>query len=260
MPNNLPLMIREILSQTGWDTKEIEVYSVLLSKGGMNLTDIAQETQMPVSSVQYTLKKLASKKVITKIVLNDHPLYTVTDLELLRHIVKHHISKYEQYDQIMLNFIEQYDFSPDVYRPKGIRFYEGIKGVKLSYMNTLEENQEKEIKAVFSVENYHEGYLMDFFRETFIPARVKRGIKFKALALESREAEVYQAGDSKELRETRVVPKGDLPAVDAEVSLYDDCMHFVSVNERGMFAMILQDKNLIALLKAIFQIMWKKYK
>ena len=88
MSNYLPLIVRDTLLKTGWTENELAVYSVLLEKGAMNLTDMSSETNIPVSTIQYALKKLSLKKMLSKTLLNGKPLYMVSNIEQLKKWMK----------------------------------------------------------------------------------------------------------------------------------------------------------------------------
>ena len=148
MSNYLPLIVRDTLMKTGWNENEIAVYSTLLEKGSMILTDLSEETSIPVSTLQYVLKKLSLKKMLSKTVMNGKPLYSVLNIEQLKKWMKGYTKQFHQFEETISKFIDQYDFNPQIYTPK-VQFFEGSKGVKQSYRQILKECEDKEMMAIF---------------------------------------------------------------------------------------------------------------
>lgn len=256
MSNYLPLIIRDILTQTNWNENEISTYSLLLEKGAMNLTDLSQESGIGIPTMQYVIKKLLAKKMITKMVVNDKPLYMVSNVDQMRKWIKGYSKKFMQFEETIGKFIDQYDFNPEMYTPK-IRFYEGTKGVKQSYRQMLKECPEKNMCAMFSVIEEIGVELQKFFVEEYVPQRVKRCIHMKNLAVKSIKSLNYQKNDKLNLSETKLLSPKDFPILNTEINLYGDFMHCMGFNEQGAFAVIIKDSNMVALLKAFFNYLWK---
>ena len=108
MSNYLPLIVRDTLMKTGWNENEIAVYSTLLEKGSMILTDLSEETSIPVSTLQYVLKKLSLKKMLSKTVMNGKPLYSVLNIEQLKKWMKGYTKQFHQFEETISKFIDQW--------------------------------------------------------------------------------------------------------------------------------------------------------
>ena len=257
MSNFLPLGIRNILEKTDWSENEILVYSALLEKGAMDLSTISQETGLAISTVQYSIKQLLGKKMLSKTIVNEKPNYLVSDIEKLKKWIKGFTKQFDHYTENVEKFVEQYDFNPQMTTSK-VRFYEGYRGVKQAYKQMLKDCKDDEICAFFSVVEDIGKDLQDFFVKEYVTERVKKGIRMKNIAMESPKALSYQKNDDKELRQTKLISKEFFPAINTEINLFDDYMHCMSFDEKGAFALIIQDDKLVAILKAIFVLLWTK--
>lgn len=255
MSNYLPLIVRNILVKTGWNENEIAVYSALLEKGAMSLTDLSQEVSLPISTLQYVIKKLLVKKVVAKTLVNDKPFYRISDISQLQKWIKGCLKEYENFDETINKFINQYDFNPEIYTPK-VRFYEGVKGVKQSYKQVLNECPDKEIKAIFSVIEEVSPELQKFLKEDYLQQRVKKRIHSQNIALHSPTGLDYQKHDQQNLSETRLIKNEFFPKTNTEINLYDDCLHCMSFNKNTAFALIVKDESLSAVLQSIFKTLW----
>jgi guanidinoacetate N-methyltransferase len=255
MPNYLSLAIRTILSKTGWTNNELGVFSALLEKGAMSLTEISNASSVGTSSVQDALKKLSMKKMVTKTLVNDRPVYNVTNIRNLVGWVKSFTKQYKAYESTIHDFVEAYDFSPNLTTPK-IRIYEGHKGVMQSYRQMLSECREKEILAIFSVVEDVGEELQTFFDEEYVPQRVEKKIKMRNITIEGATSTLYKLKDAEALRETKIVDGELFPSLNTEINFYDDSMHCMSFDESGAFAIIIKDEKMTQVLKSFFNLIW----
>ena len=255
MSNFLPLGVRSVLSKTGWTENEVAIYSTLLSKGAMDLSTLSHETSIGVSTIQYSLKQLIVKKMVQKTLLNNKPLYAISDIESLRKWLKGYLKQFTVYEETIQKFVDQYDFNPKIFLSKA-RFFEGYRGVKQSYRTMLKECRGNEIMGFFSVIENVGKELQDFFVQEYVPDRVQKGIFIKNIALESPKAIAYQRNDNEELRQTKLISKEFFPMINTEINLYDDCLHCMSFNSKTAFALIIQDEAIVSILRAIFKLLW----
>ncbi len=257
MSNYLPLMVREILSKTGWSENEIAAYSALLEKGAMGLKELSNETSISASTLQYVIKQLLLKKMLSKNYVNKKPVYFASDIIQLRKWVKGVSKQYETYKNTVDKFVDQYDFSPQMYTPK-VRFYEGIKGVKQSYRTILEECNGMEMRTMFAIDESGKSELEDFFVGEFNLERAKKGIKSRCLAVDCNESRNYFKTEKAELRITKVIPRGFLlPNIDADITIFDNSIHYMSSNNNGVISMIIKDEGLSHILRTIFDSFWE---
>jgi len=255
MSNYLPLIVRQTLFKTGWNENEIIVYSTLLEKGAMNLTDLSTEVSIVISTLQKIKKKLVTKKMIKKGLLNDNPIYIAMHIDQLNKWMKGYGKKLDQHKNIIDLFVNQYDFNPQMYTPK-VRLFEGIKGVKNSYKHMLDEIKSKEIINYFYITDDVNYKLQTFFDETFIPARMNKKIFFKSLVIKTTFVEKYTKKDNKELRKIKFLSGPLSLKMNTEINIYDNFMHCMSCNKDSTFAMIIENLQMAELQKTVFNQMW----
>jgi len=257
MPNYLPLGIRKILKDTGWLENEINVYSALLERGEMDLTTIAQETGIGISTIQYTLKQLLYKKMLNKKIINNKPHYLVSTVDTLKVWVKNYITQFVQYESSVESFINQYEFTPKTFTSK-VRFYEGYRGVKQSYRQMLIDCPNKEMCAIFSVIEEIGVELQDFFVNEYVKKRAEMGIFMRNIALASPKVAMYQVNDKTHLSETKAISRKHFFAYNTELNIYGDYVHFMSFDDNTAFALIINDPQLNRILQSIFNLLWQQ--
>lgn len=257
MSNYLPLSVRKILQETGWLENEIAVYASLLDKGAMDLTTISQETSIGISTIQYAIKQLLAKKVITKTMINAKPRYAVSDVGNLKKWVSNYIGHFKQYQETVNEFVEQYDFDPKTFTSK-IRFYEGYRGVKQSYRQMLKDCDESKIFAFFSVVEEVGKDLQDFFNQEYTPKRAEAGISIQNIVLDRDKSSNHPILDKASLSESRIIAQEFLPDLNTELNIYGDYVHCMSFDQRSAFAIIINDRQLAMILKTVFSLLWSK--
>ncbi len=252
MSNYLPLSVRKILSNTEWNDNEISVYSSLLEKGQMNISELSSETCIPVSTLQSVIKKLVSKQMISKNEVNNKPVYVVSDINQLRRWLKGYNKRFLEYQNSITAFVSQYDFNPNIETPK-IRLFQGFRAVKRSYYNLL-----KDIRCSEVVNYYYLNYntntdLQKFLRQCFLPARERKNIQYKSIAVDTYFTKNVVSKYSNELSETKIIksPINNL-LMNCEISLYDDYMHCVNCDDNKLYSMIIKDKNMVEMQKNIY--------
>ena len=101
-------------------------------------------------------------------------------------------------------------------RPQ-VRFFEGEKGMREAYEDTL--SSKGEILAYANVETMHKG-LPDFFPE-YYKRRAGKKIYIKAILPKNELSKQRALEDQKEMRETRFLPE-DKMTFSPEINLYNN--------------------------------------
>lgn len=255
MGNFIPLMIRDILSKTGWNENEILIYSTLLEKGSMKLADLSKETAIATSTIQYSVKQLITKRVIEKFYVNNKPVYRASDVEQLRKWMKGYGKQYEQMKIAVNNWIENYDFNPNIYTPK-VRFFEGVKQVQNSYDQVLKEIQEPLIVNHLYINYTPQNEIMSFFEGSFIPNRLKKNIAFKSVAVATDFARYFLKRNDEHNRDLKMINEAVDLHLNTEINVYDNCVHSVTFDHKSAFAMIIEDQSMAELQKGMIEKLW----
>ncbi len=243
MSNYLPLAVRKILLETNWNEKEIDVFSALLENGPLSLNEISDLTTLPVSTLQYVLKKLLTKKVIKRQKLNLQPLYLANDVDCLRKWVKGYIKQFDHYQSTVSRFIEQYDYDKGMAAPK-INYFSGIEGIKKSYKYLLDNAIGREFINYFFIVDDLNNSLRTFFDTDFVPNRIKSGFRYRSIAQNTGFARYYKSKDASESRDLTLL-QGTIGQIEnSEINVIDDYFHYMHFNGTSGYAMIIQDESL----------------
>ncbi|HBH45901.1 MAG: hypothetical protein A2445_00245 [Candidatus Jacksonbacteria bacterium RIFOXYC2_FULL_44_29] len=135
----------------------------------------------------------------------------------------------------------------------GIRFFEGVEGLKQVYLDTLVNTEM--IYALLTPAEI-EPNLKKWLDATYIKARVKAGIKAQVIAPMSKETVNYHQLDEKSLRETLVISGEDYP-VAVEVNIYgQNKVAFISYRADELIGVILESPHIYNTMKTFFKLAW----
>ncbi len=142
----------------------------------MSLKKLSKEIGMPVSSLQYVLKKLSSKKMTKRRTVNDRPLYYAAPPEALISWINEYEKKYKSYKKSIENFVSTYEPKPEHFIPQ-VKFYTKKQGVKASYQEVIENCKSKEVCSFFTAPDDLDEEFKNFILDDFIPKRRNKSIR-----------------------------------------------------------------------------------
>jgi hypothetical protein len=108
-----------------------------------------------------------------------------------------------------------------------------------------------------SVTKAYEKEMLKIF-DDFAKKRVEKGISARIIAMKSPLTMYLKLHEKEFLREIRLVTSKKFPHVNSEINICANCMHSMSIDPRGAFAVIIEDKNMVNIQKAAFELAWKE--
>jgi sugar-specific transcriptional regulator TrmB len=253
MSNFLPLGIRHMLEQTDWNPHEIIVYSTLLEKGAMDLSRIALETNIGTSSVQYALKKLHERQMVTKFMMNSKPRWKAKELDALRRWFKGRTQQFRMNEEAVQHFIDQYDFHPDGSTPS-VEFHEGMKAVKRSLEEIGNRCSSNKILAVALLHKEMNTELLQFMQNGYADGYAK-GMDIRVLAA----GDVAIVGHNicrvheGELRTAMQLSEG----TNVLLVIADNTVFTMHCDEKGMSSIMMEYPQMAVMLRGMFECLWR---
>ncbi len=206
------------------------------------------------------LESLLKKKIIRAYKENGNSVYSLDSLESFFAWIKTNTSqKINNLRHQTNTFIDHLRFSlGDAVKSK-ITFYEGVEGIMDSYRHIL-EHAEKEVCAYYSVLEAVQPELQLFFDNEFAIKRAQKGIFSRNIAPKTPTTTYFKLRSKEAFMEIRLLPPKLLPLLNGEVNIYGKYIHCMAYNEKGGFALVIEDESLSRLQKAIFEIAWESSK
>jgi sugar-specific transcriptional regulator TrmB len=249
-------MLEKVLEKIGLSRKEVTVYLASLRLGSQPASVIAKATNIKRTTIYDIFEMLIKKGLATKIdkgaaryyqVLDPQNLINYLDRDKNEYIRKIEREKIEIKEVLpVLKSLE----NPESTKPK-VQFYEGEKGMRQAYENTLTSSEQ--IRAYANVEDMHKG-LPNFFPE-YYERRRDADISIRAICPDNKLSKERKKHDKEEARKIKLVDKKKY-SFSPEINIYDDKVLIASWQEK--MAIIIQSKEIAELHKKMYDLLWSK--
>jgi sugar-specific transcriptional regulator TrmB len=245
-------MENTILQQLGFNENQVFVYEFLLQNGTQKASIIAKNTPLQRGVVYKTLDELVDMHVIEKREsLGSVALFEPLHPSVLKSVAEHRVRRAQNIENIVDNeigsFVSLYNLANN--KP-GIEFYDGIDGVKKVIYDTLKSKTAIYTYADMEQVNKYIGKI----NAEYAKKRDRLDIMKKVLLVDSdythRLLESYQ----KTNLDIRFVK--NVPHFATVMQIYDNKVSYVTLSEEKMIGIIIQDKSIYEMHKALFKNMW----
>lgn len=244
--------INAALEELGTSELERKLYSVSLSAGATNIATLAERMGISRPNIYKVIRGLESKGLATfgggkQYIKSFQVASPSVVMQKLREKRKNLGSIDEALSGEIAELLAKFEQGKG---PANIRILKGSKEFADAYIQVFEEAK-GEIQFFGSYDDFLREISQDLGSKR-IDRRVERGIKIRALALPSLQAEVLQKKDADELREIRFL-KSNSPFV---------CSFYLFANKAIFWqpvtpiAVLVEDEYLVAMWKCMFELLW----
>jgi len=249
-------MYTQELIQSGLKEKEAQIYNILISSGSLPASEIIKKSKLKRGIVYKTLYDLVDKNLVIeekdKKKLHfkaEHP-FNLSDF--VEDKYKEALKNQNTLSSILPQLVTLFQSAGN--KP-GVKFYEGVEGIKEAFMDTINTNEK-----IYSIRTTSELYpgLYNWFQTTYKPLRMKNKIWTDViLTQKTAYATDYYVYDPSIFRELRYVDKQMLPN-GIEMNIYGDKVAFISFNkDTELFAIVIQNPLIVNTQKALFELAWE---
>lgn len=237
---------------SGLGEKEAKIYLALLSLGYATVIEIAKKTGIKRSTVYNLLPTMIDNGLISIAKKKKRKLFFIEDVKNLRR----QLAEREERMNLLLPELESlHNLSP--LKPK-INYYEGTGGLREILNDTLESCRPGDFTLSFIGVNYFDTALPRGVAKNYIAKRVKMKIRTRVISAASSAMLELQKTAREELREIKIVK--DLPFnFTATMEIYANKVALISFKE-GFIGVIIESKEIHAMLKTAFELMWQLLK
>lgn len=245
--------IEESLVKSGLSENESKVFLVLLELGKGTVTQITRKAGLNRTTGYDILDNLVTKGLASISGKEPKQEYLTESPDKIISLLENQIKeKTEQLKKIKSVLPEIKSLHNVAGRPK-VRFYEGVQGLKDVYEDTLTSHEP--IRAYASVENMHMG-LPGYFPE-YYKRRAGKNIAIRAIIPDTETGRERKSFDTKEMRETALVPK-DAFDFSPEINIYDNKVMIASWREK--LGIIIESTEIADAMKKIYELAWAEAK
>lgn len=240
--------IINVLSSLGYTEKETQVYLASLSCGIAPSSALAKQAKLNRVTTYEILKKLRDKGLVSVSIIKDVKHFSPLEPSTLLSETQQRLSALEK-SLPYLNALQ----SP-VYQQHTVQLFEGLKGIKQAYRETLKSKTE--ILGYANSQNLRQHW--PEYDEEYVRARAEAKIFFRGLAPNERVGQKVHQQDAEFYREIRLISrkKFSVKKVENEILLFDGRMLIVSFSPEP-FAILVESSAVYETQKQIFEMLWE---
>jgi sugar-specific transcriptional regulator TrmB len=247
------ISLQKSLEFIGFSEKEVLVYLALLELGKGTVTQISRKAGINRPTGYHILASLESKELVRVSGKEPKQEYVAESPDQIEKILLKKLDNDQTYIKEARKIIPELKSIHNVTdRPK-VLFYEGKEGLEKVYEDTLTSTEP--IRAYASVENMHSG-LPGYFPE-YYKRRAGKGIAIRAIVPDSDTGRERKSFDSKEMRETALVPADAFQFI-PEINIYDNKIMIASWREK--LGIIIESAEIADAMKKIYELAWAEAK
>ncbi len=242
------MISKVLLKSLNLSTAQAAVYLAALELGQATIQGLSKKSGVPRASIYMFINELRERQFMTETKKGKRNLFSATGPERLVDIEQTRLHE-------LKSVIPELSAIANIARIKPrVTFFEGIEGLKHVYPDVLTAKTDIIGFADFNTgpnvmgESYYTEYLM--------PARVKKGILFRAIVRDTPEARKFaKMRDNRDLRETKFLPGDNVPT---EMNVYDNKIVLFSFNRTKPFAVMIEDEALARTQRLLWQAAWDR--
>ncbi len=237
------------LQKLGLTEKEAKVYLANLELGPAKIPAIAEKSGIKRTTVYVIINSLIQKGLVSFFQSKKTKKFIAEEPRKISLLLK---EKQDILKKIMPE-LEALVKTKKEKRPE-VRFYKGQQGC----VNILEQSLEKpnsEVLFIGSVNDIYKVISKEYDLYHYIPTRLKKKIKFKALFFKDKEALELKKIEKKELRQIKFLPQSYF--FPSSMLIFQDKIALVS-SEKEFIGVMIQSPDLAEMEKQKFKLLWDK--
>lgn len=243
----------DILRKLGLTDNEITVYLSLLSIGQTTTGPLVKKARIPSSKIYQILDSLIERGITSYIMDGKVKKFRVNVPSSLRHLLdlkESELEKTKQELEKVLPSLENEFLSEKI--DYGVEVFEGLRGIKSFYDNTLEMCKSKEEMYTIGYPMLASQLLNAYFRD-YHRRVAKKGILVRVLY--DYDTWFSKKREARKHAEQRYLPRGiDTPAF---IHIFRDYVGIIVVTEKQKTCIVIKNKEVADSYMLYFNLLWK---
>ena len=239
-------MLLSTLKQIGLEEKQAKIYLALLELGETSIKEIAKKSGIKRTSIYDLIDEMIDYGYIKVTIRGKRKRFMAVDPDNLKLVIK---KREALLDEIMPE-LRSLNLTSGI-KPKML-FFEGIKGLKEAYEESLKENG-LTICGWASEDIFH--VLGEDWANDYIKRRAQKKIQSQLIVSKAERIKQFVQVDSLQARQTMVVdPKKYLFSI--EINIYGSNVALISAKDK--IAIIIVSEPIAATMRMVFRMCWEK--
>jgi len=250
-------MHQDILKNAGLTNVQTEIYEFLLNNGEFKASILARNIKRPRGVVYKGLDELIELGLVEK--RDDKDMISVFRAEHPSKLEQMYINKEASikrnkklFIDTLPNLISAYNITLN--KP-GIKFYEGLEGVKKVINDTLTA---KDVIYTYADAEAVVKYI-DKINQEYVKKRDKLNIQKKMILIDSSFTRNYLKDYHRQTTDMRFIDHKLFP-FNSVMQIYDGKISYITLSDKSMIGVIIQDPSIYQMHKSIFEFNWSKAK
>jgi len=253
-------MYNNILTQLGLSPSESIVYECLLKNGQSTAGEIIKKTPLKRGVAYNILNDLIKKNLVS-----EKKIKIGKGKEKVAHFTPNHPEKLREYLEGEKSKFTKIENTLDANLPSlisdfnlvsgkpGVRFFEGIEGIKKVLEDSLSAKDivysYTDIEAIVKY--------ADKINKEYVQKRDALGIKKRGIVIDSPFARKYLKNYHQQTTDTKFIDHELFP-FHTVMQIYDGKISYLTLSETSKIAVIIEDKNIYQMHKSLFEFTWSK--
>jgi HTH-type transcriptional regulator, sugar sensing transcriptional regulator len=246
-------MYEETFTQAGLSLDQAKMYEILLKGGVMPASKVALKAGLKRGLGYKVIEQLVFLGLVEKID-KKVALFAPNHPSKLKEMLQKKAEDIKNTDAVLSGLLGPMisDYNLTVGKPN-VRFFEGEEGVRKVLEDTLYSQEEILSYADIAV---IQKYIPDI-NTWYVTEREKKGIKKRAILIDTPEARAILASYHRTITDSRVI-KLETPLFESIMQIYDGKVSYITLSDNQKIGIIIEDVSVYEMHKALFNVTWSK--
>ncbi len=246
-------MLKNILSKLDFTPTQIKISEYLFSKKEARASEIAKKIKKSRAIVYKDLEELVALGIIER---NDKPnqisLFKIAHPSQMEKLFEERENAIKKDRKLFNNYLPDMISKYNLINNKpGIRFYEGLEGIKTVIFDTLSANEVIYTYADMEKVNKY----IKKINDDYAKKRDKLGVKKRALIVDSDYSRKFFKDYHKKTTEIKFVEGVEHFAT--VMQIYSNKISYITLSENSMIGVIIEDKHIYQMHRTLFEKDWE---
>lgn len=257
-------LYKDLFASLGLSQNEAIIYEYLLKNGNSPAADIIKKTPLKRGVIYNALEDLIKKDLVSEHRVSSEGKQGAKKISEFSPNHPQKLQEYLENEKRRISEVEKTlkanistmvsDFNLASGKP-GVRFYEGLEGIKkVTEVSLTAKSTIYSYADIEAIEKYVSAINRDYVRK-----REKLGIKKRGIVIDSPFARNYLKDYYREITDTRFIDHKLFP-FNTVMQIYDDKISYITLSEKNKIGILIEDKNICQMHKSLFEFAWSHAK
>ena len=246
----------DTLTKAGLEPSAAQIYLSLAENGEMSVPEILKKTSLSRAMVYQILPTLLFKGYVEYRKEGRNVFYKPVHPGKLHDLIEQKKRDTMLLENELGNTIKTLGGLYNLANNKpGVRFFEGLDGIKEMLNNTFINNTQKELRTFTDLAGYSDA-LGEWNASYYAPKRKELGIRLQGIVTNHPKAlEFLKNYEATDITEVLFIDNTVFPLA-SEINIYEDQVSIITFSKVTPVGILINNKDIATTMKSIFQFAW----